>query len=62
MSRISGANIRVSFIDAGKSSIGNKSCDRILLQLVNEENNKNTYTTIVIKLNSSNKIFDIDVL
>ena len=62
MSRISGANIRVLFIDAGKSSIGNKSCDRILLQLVNEENNKNTYTTIVIKLNSSNKIFDIDVL
>lgn len=62
MSRISGANIRVSFIDDGKSSIGNKSCDRILLQLVNEENNKNTYTTIVIKLNSSNKIFDIDVL
>ena len=62
MSRISGADIRVSFIAAGKSSIDNKSCDRILLQLVNKEHNKNTYTTIVIKLNSSNKIFDIDVL
>ena len=62
MSGISGADIRASFITAGKSSINSNSCDRLLLQLVNKEHNKDEYTTIIIKLDNSNKIFDIDIL
>lgn len=62
MSGISGVDIRASFIMAGKSSINSNSCDRLLLQLVNKEHNKNEYTNLIIKLDSNNKIFDIDIL
>lgn len=55
-------NISVSFIKAGKSSIDALYCDRIVMQLVTENNNNKIYTNLIIKLDQSHKVFDIDIV
>lgn len=55
-------NISVSFIKAGKSSIDALYCDRIIMQLVTENNNNKIYTNLIIKLDQSHKVFDIDIV
>lgn len=55
-------NISVSFIKAGKSSIDVLYCDRIIMQLVTENNNNKIYTNLIIKLDQSHKVFDIDIV
>lgn len=55
-------NISVSFIKAGKSSIDALYCDRIVMQLVTESNNNKIYTNLIIKLDQSYKVFDIDII
>lgn len=55
-------NISVSFIKAGKSSIDALYCDRIVMQLVTENNNNKIYTNLIIKLDQSHKVFDIDII
>lgn len=52
-------SLEVKYIVAGKSSLENKSKDRILLQMVV---GKDSYINVVIKLNKNNKIFDIDTV
>lgn len=55
-------NISVSFIKAGKSYIDALYCDRIVMQLVTENNNNKIYTNLIIKLDQSHKVFDIDIV
>lgn len=52
-------SLEVKYIVAGKSSLENKSKDRVLLQMVV---GKDSYINVVIKLNKNNKIFDIDTV
>lgn len=52
-------SLEVKYIVAGKSSLENKSKDRVLLQLIVD---KNSYVNVVVKLNKNNKIFDIDIV
>lgn len=58
----SDADVRVSFIRAGKSDIRQKYCDRVIMQIVTSNSNKEIYTNIIIKLDSSYKVFDIDII
>jgi hypothetical protein len=55
-------DISVNFIEAGKSSLEIDTKDRIIMQLKVNNKKNIVYTTIIIKLNDKQKIFDIDVI
>jgi hypothetical protein len=55
-------DISVNFIEAGKSSLEIDTKDRIIMQLKVNSKKNIVYTTIIIKLNDKQKIFDIDVI
>lgn len=60
--KLNNNSIRVVFAEAGKSSLDMEHKNRVVMQLeVNNKQNK-VYTTVIIKLNDKNKVFDIDII
>lgn len=50
--------LKIKFIESGKSSIDADKKDRVLIGLYND----NINTTIILKLNNKNMIFDVDII
>lgn len=55
-------NIEVTFMKLGKSSIDIEYNDRIIAQFATNDGSRSIYINTIIKLDSNNKIFDIDII
>lgn len=55
-------NTYVSFIEDGKSDYRLSYNNRIVMQIVTQNNTNKIYTNIVVKLDNNNKVFDIDII
>lgn len=55
-------NIQVNFIEAGKSDLDVSYKDRVIMQIETSNDTSKIITNIVIKLNDSYKVFDIDII
>ncbi len=57
------SDIKIKYIEAGKSDIGKGFKDRIYTQLLVDNNQMDDYTiNIILKLNSNYRVFDIDII
>lgn len=55
-------NIQVNFIEAGKSDLSIPYKDRVIMQVETSNDTYKVITNIIIKLNDSYKVFDIDII
>ena len=60
--KLNNNSIRVVFAEAGKSSLDIKHKNRVVMQLEINSKQDTVYTTVIIKLNDKNKVFDIDII